>query len=61
MPTPGAPPIAGDADTEWESRLAAERVTLELKQKSTRRVDAGREPITDSPLFGGPAQGGLFS
>lgn len=57
---PHEPPIAGTADTEWESRLDAERVTLELKQKSTRRVDSGKEPITDAPLFGGPAQGGLF-
>lgn len=55
------PPIAGTADPEWESRLDAERVTLELKQKSTRRVDTGRKPIDESPLFGGERQGGLFS
>lgn len=55
-----APPIAGEADLEWESRIEAERLTWELKQKSTRRIDAGKQPIEDSPLFGGPAQGGLF-
>jgi hypothetical protein len=58
---PHEPPIAGTADTERESRLDAERVTLEMKQKSTRRVDSGKQPIDDSPLFGGPKQGGLFS
>ena len=55
-----APPIAGAADTERESRLDAERVTLEFRARSTRRLDAGRAPITDSPLFGGPSQQELF-
>jgi hypothetical protein len=55
-----APPIAGRADMEREARLDAERVTLEFGQKSARRLDSGRKPITESPLFGGPAQGGLF-
>ena len=56
------PPIAGAADMERESRLDAERVTLEFASKSTRRLDAGKQPISDSPLFSpdGPAQGGLF-
>jgi hypothetical protein len=54
------PPIAGEADREYESRLEAERITLEFATKSSRRVDAGKRPITESPLFGGPAQGELF-
>jgi hypothetical protein len=56
----GAPPIAGQADTERPARLDAERVTWEFRSRSTRRVDAGKSRIEDSPLFGGPAQGELF-
>ena len=55
-----APPIAGEADTEREAKLDAERATLEYRQRSTKRLDAGRVPIGESPLFGGSAQGGLF-
>jgi len=54
------PPIAGTADPERESKFDAARVTLEFAQKSTRKLDAGRQPITDSPLFGGPSQSTLF-
>lgn len=54
------PPIAGEADTERESRFDAARVTLEFGQKSTRRMDAGRKPISESPLFGGTAQEEMF-
>ena len=57
---PGAPPIAGEADTMRESQLEAERVTLEFRQKSSKRLDAGKVPILESPLFDGPAQGDLF-
>ena len=53
-------PIAAQADTEYTSRIDAQRVTLELAQRSTRRVDAGRESIEDSPLFGGTRQQDLF-
>lgn len=55
-----APPIAGQADPEYQSRIDAERVTAELASQSRRPVDAGREPIEDSPLFGGPRQEDLF-
>jgi hypothetical protein len=55
------PPLAGEADTERGARLDAERVTLEFRTKSTRRLDSGRKPITEAPLFGGPAQFNLFS
>ena len=54
------PPIAAEADPEREAKLDAERVTLEFRTASRRRLDAGSEPITDSPLFGGPAQGEMF-
>jgi hypothetical protein len=54
------PPIVAIPDPEHASRLDAERVTLELRTRSTRRLDAGRQPITESPLFGGPAQRELF-
>lgn len=52
--------LCSTADPEYASRLDAERVTLEFAQRSTRRVDASREPIDESPLFGGRKQGGLF-
>ena len=56
-----APPIpASDVDTERTAKLDAERVTWEFSTRSTRRIDAGKESIEDSPLFGGPRQGGLF-
>ena len=54
------PPIAGQADVERGSRLDAERVTLEFGSKSTRKIDAGRRPIDESPLFGGEKQESLF-
>ena len=47
-------------DREYSTRIDAERVTLEFAQASTKRVDGGRQPIEDSPLFGGPRQRGLF-
>jgi hypothetical protein len=55
-----APPIAGAADVEFETRLDAERVTLEFAQACARKLDAGAQPIAESPLFDGPAQGELF-
>jgi hypothetical protein len=54
------PPIAGEADPEYQTRLDANRVTAEFGVKSARPLDAGKKPITDSPLFGGEAQGNLF-
>ncbi|MGD0497518.1 MAG: hypothetical protein ABSC23_03680 [Bryobacteraceae bacterium] len=54
------PPLAGVSDPEWGTRLDAERVTAEFRTRSARRLDSGRRPITDSPLFGGPAQRELF-
>lgn len=55
------PPIAGSADVERESRLDAQRVTLQFGQKSNRRFDNGKMSIEDSPLFGGNRQGVLFA
>lgn len=54
------PPIAGAADMERASRLDAERVTWEFRARSARRLDSGKRPIEESPLFGGPAQSSLF-
>ena len=54
---PGAP---GEADVERETKLEAERATLEYRQRSQKRADAGRMPIHESPLFGGRAQANLF-
>jgi hypothetical protein len=52
--------LAGEADTEYSTRIEATRVTLEFAQKSTKRLDSGRDCIEDSDLFGGPRQQGLF-
>lgn len=49
-----------DADPERAAKLDAERVTLEFRTKSKRRLDAGKKEIEDSPLFGGSRQKGLF-
>jgi hypothetical protein len=48
------------AKGQQEPRLEAERVSQEFRQKSTKHLDAGKVPIGESPLFGGPAQGDLF-
>ena len=55
-----APPIAGAADVEYETKLDAQRVSLEFGQKSTRKLDAGRRPIDEAPLFGDERQKKLW-
>lgn len=55
------PPIAGQADREYQTRIEAQRCTLEFAQKLSRRLDAGKSPIEESPLFGGRAQADLFT
>jgi hypothetical protein len=37
-------------------KAEADAMTRELAQRSTRRLDAGRKPIEESPLFGGGQQ-----
>jgi len=58
---PPAAPLAATADLEYSTRIDADRVTLEFGARSSRKADSGKQPITDSPLFGGPAQGDLFN
>ena len=60
LPKPLQPPIAGEADPEYQTRIHADQTTAEFGARSARPLDGGRKPITDSPLFGGPAQGNLF-
>lgn len=55
-----APPIAGKSDLEFDSRLEAQRVTLQFGQRSNRRLDVARLPMAESPLFGGRAQKEMF-
>jgi len=43
------------------ARLQGEQLTLRLASRSECRLDAGRRPMHESPLFGGPAQHDLFS
>lgn len=54
-----APELAAVADPEYSSRIEAQRVTLQFGARG-KRLDRGRVPITESPLFGGPAQSSLF-
>ena len=49
-----------EADIEREAKLDAERCTLQFAQASTRRLDCGKRPIEESPLFGGSKQEELF-
>ena len=52
--------LQGNADMERESKLDAERVTWEFATKSNKKLDRGRRPIEESPLFGGEKQESLF-
>lgn len=54
------PPIAGEADMEYESRIQAAQCTVAFSAK-LGNLDCGKEPIEHSPLFGGNPQGELFS
>lgn len=45
---------------EQAQRIDAERCTLEFATASRKRIDNGRKPIEDSPLFGGERQESLF-
>jgi hypothetical protein len=51
------PRFAGQADTEWSSRIEAQRVTLELR---TKQANVPSDAWMDSPLFGGPRQYSLL-
>jgi hypothetical protein len=51
---------AGCTPRETAAYLEAERITWEFRTKSTKRLDAGKRSIEDSPLFGGERQEDLF-
>jgi len=53
-------PLVGKADKEYATRIDAERVTAEFNTRSAKHLDSGKRPITEAPLFGGPAQEELF-
>lgn len=56
-----APPIAGTADPEYQTRIDAQRCTLEFAQPLPDPLDAGKRPIAEAPLFSNqPAQEELF-
>jgi hypothetical protein len=46
--------------TEGLRRIEAERLTLALASRSERKLDRGKKPIEEAPLFGGPPQESLF-
>jgi hypothetical protein len=53
-----APPIAGEADREYQPRLDAERCTLQFKDGLRPKRPQAR--ADELPLFGGEPQGSLF-
>ena len=54
----GQPPIAGNADLEYTTRLDAERCTLQFGDALRPRKP--QESPDDLPLFGGERQGSMF-
>ncbi len=42
------------------ARLTGEQLTAAFNQPSRRRIDSGKAPIEDSPLWGGNRQEELF-
>jgi hypothetical protein len=52
------PPIAGESDREYSSRIDAERCTLQLKDAI--RPTRPQASIEDLPLFGGNRQEEMF-
>ncbi|GAC1495742.1 MAG: hypothetical protein NVS1B6_00160 [Steroidobacteraceae bacterium] len=59
QPDHSIPPIAGESDREFFSRLAAQRCKLQFGVPIARQMDRGSIPIDESPLFGGRRQGEL--
>ena len=53
------PPIEGRSD-DYDASVRGDQLTAELKSASRKRLDAGHEPIVDSPLFGGRRQKEMF-
>jgi hypothetical protein len=52
--------VAGAECQETLNRIEGERLTLAMSSKSATKLDAGRRPIEESPLFGGQAQQEMF-
>lgn len=52
--------LQATADPEYQTRIDAERCTLEFSRGKGKRLDSGKEPIECSPLFGGQRQGMLI-
>jgi hypothetical protein len=57
-PKQPAPPIIGSADPEYQTRIDAQRVTLQFSQPITAPNNA--LDYNDLPLFGGNKQEELF-
>lgn len=56
--TPDQPPIPGEPDREYATRLDAERCSLQFKDGIRPRK--AQAAVDDLPLFGGERQGDLF-
>ena len=54
------PPMIGSADLSYLPRLESARVTAEWRTRSARKLDTGRMPMDESPIFGGRKQQELF-
>ena len=44
----------------YQGRLDADRVTAAWRTRDPKRLDTGKRPIEESPLFGGERQGSLW-
>ena len=60
MPEKTVIPIPASSDPAYRDRLTGARLSALMKTKSTKLVDAGKQPIDDSPLFGGSRQSSLL-
>lgn len=56
--TPEQPPITGEADREYQTRIDADRVTLQFTDML--RPKKPQHAVEDLPLFGGERQQGMF-
>lgn len=57
--TPEEETASRQAAKEDQGTLDVQRATQEIQFGKGKELDAGKESIEDSPLFGGPRQGGL--
>lgn len=50
----------GKATQQFEAQTAGKQLTAEFGTKSAKRLDSGKKPVADAPLFGGEPEIDLF-